>query len=118
MKRIAPISLPGEGIPPRLLQKLYETFRAVALAINQIIDAMETPGDAPSTVTLGASPDIQTASVDGAYLVSGGTVTAIEYRRGGANYATGVVAGQFVVASGDSIRITYTVAPTVYFVAQ
>lgn len=72
---------------------------------------------ASAALTLSASPSDHTFSADGFVLVSGGTVSAIAYRRGttGSFTTTGQTAGQLVVKRGDALRITYTVLPTATF---
>lgn len=49
-------------------------------------------------------------------LVSLGTVSLIEFCRDGVTFdAVGLIAGQFFLNSGDWLRITYIVAPTVVY---
>lgn len=68
-------------------------------------------------VTLTGSPYTYSAARRGSLLVSGGTVTAIEFSRDGtAYYNVGVIAGAIPINAGDLVRITYAVAPTVTFV--
>jgi hypothetical protein len=47
--------------------------------------------------------------------ISGGTITVITLSRGG---VTGLTAGQFILAPGDSITCTSSVTPTVYNVTN
>ncbi len=75
-----------------------------------------SPGDEVA-VTVGASPYAYTAGVKGNVIVSGGTVSAIAFSRDGVTfYTTGQTAGMFALNARDSLRITYTVLPTVTFV--
>jgi hypothetical protein len=75
------------------------------------------PPENESPVTLGASPAIYSATRKGSLIVSGGTVSFIEFTRNGTNYYnTGATSGMFTVNASDVLRITYTVAPTVTFV--
>lgn len=70
---------------------------------------------APAAVTPGASPFTYTNSGPNpaAPIVQGGTVGKLEYSRDGTTfYDLGVTAGLIYLASGDSVRITYTAAPT------
>lgn len=47
-------------------------------------------------------------------MVSGGTVSAIEYSKDGSTFdSTGQTSGQFFVSPGDRLRITYSVAPAI-----
>lgn len=69
-------------------------------------------------VALTGSPFVYSAVRKGSLIVSGGTVSAIEFSRDGGTtyYNVGTVAGMFTVNASDFLRITYTVAPTVIFV--
>lgn len=70
-------------------------------------------------VVIGASPYSYSALRQGALIVSGGTVSLIEFSRDGITYYdTGQTSGMFPINASDVIRITYTVAPTVTFVPQ
>lgn len=78
---------------------------------------------APSSitpVTVSASPFSLQVSEKGTVSVVSGTVSLIEIIRGGGSTVvtldTGLIAGLFPVGAGDTIRITYTVIPTVNFV--
>jgi hypothetical protein len=70
----------------------------------------------PVGVTVGASPWIYQATQGYRehVIVSGGTVSLIEFSRDGATWlGLGETAGMFVVDPGDQLRITHTAAPTV-----
>lgn len=69
---------------------------------------------APVAVTLTGSPFTYTAPSSGALVIAGGTVSAVQFKR--TTTAALPIAGQFVLATGDQIVITYTVAPTVTFI--
>lgn len=71
---------------------------------------------APTPTTPLASPYEYTASERGSVSVSGGTVSLIEYTRGNTTFTTGFTSGIIPVAQGDSVRITYTVAPVIWFI--
>jgi hypothetical protein len=74
------------------------------------------PGN-ETALTVGASPFTYVAGVKGSVIVSGGTVSAIEFSRDGTTfYNTGQTAGMFVLNARDSLRVTYTVLPTMTFV--
>lgn len=76
------------------------------------------PADVQS-VALGISPATYTAQQKGFVIVQGGTVSLIQFSRGGVtNYTTGQTSGTIPLSAGDSVIITYTVAPTVTFVPQ
>lgn len=68
-------------------------------------------------LTVGASPYVYTAEVRGSVIVSGGTVSAIEFSRDGVTfYATGQTSGMFTLNAQDRLRVTYSVLPTMIFV--
>ena len=69
-------------------------------------------------VTPGVSPWVFSSGVKGAIISSGGTVSAIEYGRNGAYTTIGTTAGMFEMSAQDTVRITYTVAPTVNFLPR
>lgn len=77
------------------------------------------PPSAESTVTATTSPMTYTATQRGFMIVQGGTVSLVQWNRGGVtNHATGQTQGCFPVSQGDSLIITYSVAPTLTFVPQ
>ncbi len=97
-----------------MVQRINELFRAVALSVNELIDMVSTPLSV-SAVAVGASPFDYTAARDGFVSIVGGTVSAVAYVREGVSTSLGVVA-VVPVKKGDTVRITYTVAPTVVLV--
>jgi hypothetical protein len=69
----------------------------------------------PASITVAASPFLyqNTDGVPLNVMVSGGTVSAIDYSQDGTTfYSQGQIAGVFVVNPGDYTRVTYSVAPT------
>lgn len=68
-------------------------------------------------VTLTGSPFTYTPKQKGFFILTGGTVSAVEFSRDGvAFYNYGATAGQFHLSANDRIRVTYSVAPTMTFV--
>ena len=98
---------PGAG----LVLRVNELFRSIALTVNEMIDRVSTPLSV-SAVTVGASPFDYEASRDGFVSIVGGVVSAVAYVRQGVSTSLGVVA-VVPVKKGDTVRITYTVAPAV-----
>ena len=84
------------------------------------VNAVSLP--AASSVTVGASPFTYKFAGGGqsSLIVSGGTVSLIEFSRSGSIFFTIANAspGMFSLSNGDSLRITYTVAPTVTLVLR
>lgn len=65
---------------------------------------------------LPASPGVIVAVIRGQAHIGGGNVSLVEFSRNGTDwYDTGLVEGFVEMDRGDSIRITYTVAPIVTF---
>jgi hypothetical protein len=73
------------------------------------------PPASESPVVPTASPFIFTAPRKGMVMVSGGTVSLIQFNRSGVNINTGQTSGTIVVAQNDVIRVTYTVRPVITF---
>ena len=72
-----------------------------------------TNGAASAAVTPTGSPYTYPAPRDGLLVITGGTVTLIEYGRTGTFTTLGITAGPVNVLAGDSVRVTYSVAPTI-----
>ena len=101
-------------LPSGSWQRANELFRSIALSVNELIDYMSTPLSV-SSVTVTASPFDYAAPRDGFVSIVGGTVSAVAYIRQGASTSLGVVP-VVPVKKGDTVRITYTAAPTVRLV--
>lgn len=67
-------------------------------------------------VDVGASPFSYQRGIPGNVLVVGGTVSAIHLIRGRDDIDTGLTAGFFPLGHNDTLVITYTVLPDVYFI--
>lgn len=76
---------------------------------------LSTTGAAAQAISVGASAFTyqNQSGVPENVLVSGGTVTTIEYSRDGSTFfVVGLLAGQFRLSPLDKLRVTYAVAPT------
>lgn len=63
------------------------------------------------------SPFTYQANARGYVIVSGGTVSKIEFARTAATfYTTGQTTGMFSMSLGDFLRVTYSGAPTMVFI--
>jgi hypothetical protein len=108
--------------PPADLSPLYD--RLQALEALEAVPAASAPVSgasiAPSAITVTASPfTYQNATGYAAdVIISGGTVSLVEFGRSGAFTNVGTVAGMFGLSPFDSIRVTYTVAPTMTLVTR
>jgi len=71
------------------------------------------------SITVGASAYSYVATQIGCVIVSGGTVSDIEFSIDGSSfYSVGQTAGMFSLVVGDTLRVTYTVAPTMTFIKR
>lgn len=70
----------------------------------------------PEEITVTDSPFNYQAELRGAVIVSGGTITEIDFTRAGLpSIDVGIKAGMFPVMPGDVITVIYSVLPEVYF---
>lgn len=70
-----------------------------------------------SAITVTASPFTYTLPSNGYVVINGGTVSAINVKRIN-SYVTGLTGGVIALSRGDSVVVTYTVAPTMTFMPQ
>jgi len=78
-----------------------------------------TPPAAEAAVSVTVSPMTYVATQRGFMVISGGTISAIAFSRDGTTfYSSGETAGSFPLSNGDSLRVTYTVTPTMTFFPQ
>ena len=76
---------------------------------------------APSNITVTASPFTyqNTTAFNGDVIISGGTVSNIEFTRDNTTfYTTGLLMGVLRLSPSDRVRVTYTVAPTMTYVPR
>jgi len=75
----------------------------------------------PSNISVTASPFTyqNTTAYDGDVIISGGTISSIEFTRDNNNfYTTGLLTGVLQLSPNDRVRVTYTVAPTMTLVPR
>lgn len=75
----------------------------------------------PSNISVTASPFTyqNTTAYDGDVIISGGTVSNIEFTRDNNSfYTTGLLTGVLQLSPNDRVRVTYTVAPTMTLVPR
>ena len=101
----------GKGPAVTIQKDWYLLLVSIYNAVTQGTPQLE------EALTVGASPFSYLAVIKGQVLISGGSVSAIEYSRNGTTfYNTGATSGFFQMDFNDTIRVTYTVTPTmVYF---
>lgn len=73
-------------------------------------------GKPVNAIVPGASPYSYPATVVGSVVVRGGTVSRIDIVRGADTVNTGLTQGIIPVAVGDSVKVTYTIVPTMTFI--
>jgi hypothetical protein len=76
-----------------------------------------TPPSAEVTIPINAFPFSYTAPVKGFLIVSGGTVTSIQFTRT-VTTLTGQTSGIFPLSQGDTLTITYLSQPNLLWVPQ
>lgn len=127
--------------PIEYLTTASETYAQIPIDVNPTIFANEIVNGAPSvdsmsemllaptkdtgyaesisTITIGASPFAYQVSKRSAVQITGGTVSAITLKRGSVSLSINVVSGGIVeLNTGDTLTITYTVAPTMYLIPR
>lgn len=67
---------------------------------------------------LSGSPHTLAIGASGLLAITGGTLSLVEYGRAGAFVGILSASGVIPVYAGDSVRITYLVAPTVRLIPQ
>lgn len=71
-----------------------------------------TSGNPTFSIAVGASPFTYIAPYGMAVAVSGGSVSLVQYGRGGTLVGLSLLGGLLELNAGDSLRITYLTAPT------
>lgn len=100
--------------PPVSIQKDWYLF--LVSVYNAVTQGIPQPEVA---LTVGASPFTYQALIKGQVIISGGTVSAIAISRDGVTfYSTGQTSGVFQLDTGDRVRVTYSVLPSVVFFAM
>lgn len=104
-------------VPPFAGQSLEQILeRWLPSLYNAVRDSYPVaPKSDPIAVTVPASPASLVSSDPGFYVITGGTITTITLTRGTVTVTLPSSIVQVVVASGDTLKITYTAAPTVGF---
>ena len=78
-----------------------------------------TAGQAPVAITVGASPFTYTATYGGSVAVSGGTVSNLALTRAGVTIWNTTLSSDVIpVRAGDTVIVTWTVAPIMYQVSN
>lgn len=91
-------------------EKSHPTIGYLDLDDNDV--PVVSPIDQPA---VGASPFSYVSPRRQLAVVSGGTVSTVELSRDGSTFFNvGLTSGAFVLGTGDTLRLTYTVAPTAF----
>lgn len=92
-----------------------DDYVAPAQEIWPLDDEYIAPRGAPLELpVVGSSPFTYASARRQVVVISGGTVSTIEFGRDVTTYDTGLTAGMFTLETGDYLIITYAVAPTVF----
>ena len=70
------------------------------------------------SIPLSGSPHTLSIGSNGLLAITGGTLSLVEYGRAGAFVGVMSASGVIPVYAGDSVRITYLVAPAVSLIPQ
>jgi hypothetical protein len=81
----------------------------------QAADSGEPPAN-ETTLKPTGSPFSFVAPSQGFVMISGGTVSLVQFNRSGTNINTGQTNGTYPVSLGDTIRVTYSGIPVMTFV--
>jgi len=76
-----------------------------------------TPPSQESTLTVGGSPFTYTAPQRGFIILSGGSVSAVQFTRA-VTTLTGQTSGIFPLSQGDMLTVTYAGLPSMLWVPQ
>jgi hypothetical protein len=89
-------------------QSWYRFFQGIYLG---------TPPSAETVITVGISPFAYLAPAKGFMIVSGGTVSAIQFTRAQTTL-TNQTSGIFPLSQGDTLTVTYSGLPSMVWVPQ
>lgn len=70
---------------------------------------------AAQTIAVTGSPFTYTAARNGMVFIAGGTLSTLQYSRGGSVNVLGLGTSQIMVMTGDQIRVSYLTAPQMTF---
>jgi hypothetical protein len=91
------------------------SLRTVSAVVNS------GASQSPVALTVSASPFTwkNTNVYPVTVLIQGGTVSVISYSRDGVLFLpVGLLAGEVTLSPGDSVRVTYLTAPTIYVIPR
>jgi hypothetical protein len=103
-------------IVPNSNQPLVDSGGFVTPVWQRFFGALLGSPAAISPVAVSASPTSFTASQRGTVGISAGTLTAVSLTRAGTTVALGTTTRSVLVASGDVVTVSYSVAPTISFI--
>ena len=102
---------------PRMNQEIGQVDAAGRVTMGlwlyqYLLEQGRNPYPVPTAITVGASPftHINATGFDEDVAISGGTVSLVQFGRAGTYYAVG--AGMVRLSPGDTVRVTYSVLPT------
>ena len=99
---------------PNLQAKLVDKFGYLIPPWNSFFQQLVQAAPAVASITVGVSPFLYTVNANGSLIVQGGTISNLALLRG-----TAIInlTGQIIIpiSIGDTVRVTYSVLPTVKF---
>lgn len=111
MTTLQPVQVPSIQIPvidPKT-GLMNPAWQRMFIALTQLPVAIQE-------LTAGASPYTYTASVNGYLVIKGGTVSSVTLTRGRTTIDVTGLSDMIGLGQNDQVEITYTVAPSVWFV--
>lgn len=104
--------------PETILSDVMQPLQSESLQPDVTQQSHDKSGAPPSSITVGASPFSHVAKRDGFIAVVGGTVTKQEYGRNGVFTDVGLLNSMLPILEGDTLKVTYTAAPTMTFIPR
>lgn len=103
---------------PNLQARLADKAGFLLPPWNSFFQQLTQPAPEVATITVGTSPYSYTPNANGTVIVSGGTVSNISLIRGSTTITIATSTTNPVVVPvsiGDTVKVTYTVLPTIQF---
>lgn len=106
-----------DGLAPSFFDFAVPPDYAIQALTDAMFVAERRSNIAPSAITPSGSPFVYTVDADCSVVVMGGTVSAISFGRQAASVSI-PTSGMFSLSTGDTLTVTYTVAPTMTLIPR
>lgn len=100
---------------PNMRSPLVDKDGRILAPWNSFFQQLTQQPEAISNIVVGPSPFLFTANNVGQVFIRGGTVSLVQFIRG-TTIIDMLLVREILVSIGDTIRITYSVLPTIQFV--